>query len=79
MSPNNNAPKLPYFIVFLIDIVVCFLIIIGVEWLEYKTIYPIIPEDYSEWFILLAIITFGLIVWINGKFMDATYSRYKEK
>lgn len=79
MYSKNNAPKLPYFIILLIDIVVCFLIIIGVEWLEYKTIYPIIPENYSEWFILLAIITFGLIVWVNGKIMDAIYSRYKKK
>lgn len=79
MCSKNNAPKLPYFIVFLIDIVVCLLIIVGVEWIEYKTIYPLIPEDYSEWFILLAILTFGIIIWVNGKFMEEIYSRYKKK
>lgn len=54
------------FLILIVDLVIAFCVIALAIWGEYKLIYPLIGEEYIEWLIIIMILTFFGLCWLNG-------------
>lgn len=51
----------------IIDLILAVIVIGFVIFGEYSLLYPIMGKDYSEWLIVILILSFFGLSWLNGK------------
>lgn len=64
-------------IILIIDLIIAFGVICAVIYGEYKLLYPLFGFEYSEWFIIIVLITFFGLAYLNGRLMGILFHDFR--